>query len=169
MIESEWDHPLNLEALKESLENGAEVVTLVHNETSAAILNSAEEVSKLCKKYDALFILEDITSIGGDVVKADEWGADVAIVGSQKCLAAVSVSQKAWNRLSEKRPFYLDLKKAKKSADADQMETPNTPAIPLFMALREACKLIEEEGIGNRIARHWKLSAAVREAGKVWD
>ena len=174
MIESEWGHPLNLEALKESLENGAEVVTLVHNETSAAILNPAEEVGKLCKKYDALFILDGITSIGGDTVKADEWGVDVAIVGSQKCLAApaglaaVSVSQKAWDRLSEKRPFYLDLKKAKKSADADPMETPTTPAVPLFMALREACRLMDEEGIEARIARHRKLSAAVREAGKVW-
>ncbi|MBO5430733.1 alanine--glyoxylate aminotransferase family protein [Methanocorpusculum sp.] len=174
MIESEWGHALNLEALAESLENGAEVVTLVHNETSAAILNPAEEVGKLCKKHDALFILDGITSIGGDVVKADEWGVDVAIVGSQKCLAApaglaaVSVSEKAWERLSENRPFYLDLKKAKKSADASPKETPTTPAVPLFMAMREACRLIEEEGIENRIARHRKLSAAVREAGKVW-
>ena len=60
-------------------------------------------------------------------------------MGSQKCLAApaglaaVSVSQKAWDRLSEKRPFYLDLKKAKKSADADPMETPTTPAVPLSL------------------------------------
>ena len=101
MIESEWGHALNLEALKQELENGAEVVTLVHNETSAAILNPAEEVGKLARKYDALFILDAITSIGGDTVKADAWGADVAIVGSQKCLAApaglaaVSVSQRA--------------------------------------------------------------------------
>ena len=174
MIESEWGHALNLEALAESLENGAEVVTLVHNETSAAILNPAEEVGKLCKKHDALFIPDGITSIGGDVVKADEWGVDIAIVGSQKCLAApaglaaVSVSEKAWERLSENRPFYLDLKKAKKSADASPKETPTTPAVPLFMAMREACRLIEEEGIENRIARHRKLSAAVREAGKVW-
>lgn len=174
MIESEWGHALNLEALAESLENGAEVVTLVHNETSAAILNPAEEVGKLCRKHDALFILDGITSIGGDVVKADDWGVDVAIVGSQKCLAApaglaaVSVSERAWERLSENRPFYLDLKKAKKSADSNPMETPTTPAVPLFMALREACRLVAEEGIENRIARHRKLSAAVREAGKVW-
>ncbi len=174
MIESEWGHALNLEALAESLENGAEVVTLVHNETSAAILNPAEEVGKLCKKHDALFILDGITSIGGDVVKADEWGVDIAIVGSQKCLAApaglaaVSVSEKAWERLSENRPFYLDLKKAKKSADSNPMETPTTPAVPLFMAMREACRLIEEEGIENRIARHRKLSAAVRAAGETW-
>ncbi|HJJ98825.1 MAG TPA: alanine--glyoxylate aminotransferase family protein [Methanocorpusculum sp.] len=173
-IESEWGHPLNLEGLKEALENGAEVVTLVHNETSAAILNPAEEVGKLARKYDALFILDAITSVGGDVVAADKWGADVAIVGSQKCLAApaglaaVSVSQRAWDRLSETRPFFLDLKKAKKFADGNPMETPTTPAVPLFLALREACRLIEEEGIENRIVRHHKMSAAVRAAGAAW-
>lgn len=174
MLESEWGHPLNLEGLAESLENGAEVVTMVHNETSAAILNPAPEVGKLCKKHDALFILDGITSIGGDEFKADEWGVDIAVVGSQKCLAApaglaaVSVSQKAWDRLSENRPFYLDLKKAKKSADSSPMETPTTPAVPLFLAMRESCRLIEEEGLENRIARHRKLSAAVRAAGKEW-
>ena len=174
MIESEWGHPLNLEGLKEALENGAEVVTLVHNETSAAILNPAEEVGKLARKYDALFILDAITAIGGDVVEADKWGADVAIVGSQKCLAApagltaVSISERAWDRLSETRTFYLDLKKAKKSADGNPMETPTTPAVPLFFALREACRLIEEEGLENRIARHHKMSASVRAAGAAW-
>ena len=174
MIESEWGHALDLETLKQELENGAEVVTLVHNETSAAVLNPAEEVGKLARKYDALFILDAITSVGGDTVKSDEWGADVTIVGSQKCLAApaglaaVSVSQRAWDRLSENRPFYLDLKKAKKSADGNPMETPTTPAVPLFLALREACRLIDEEGIENRIARHHKMSAAVRAAGEAW-
>jgi aspartate aminotransferase-like enzyme len=174
MIESEWGHPLNLEKLKENLENGAEIVTLVHNETSAAILNPAKEIGKLTRKYDALFILDAITSIGGDLVEADKWEADVAIVGSQKCLAApagltaISVSQRAWDRISETRPFYLDLKKAKKSADNNPMETPTTPAVPLFLALREACRLIEAEGIENRIARHHKMSAAVRAAGVAW-
>ena len=174
LIESEWGHPLDLEKLKEAFENGAEVVTLVHNETSVAILNPAAEVGKLARKYDALFILDGITSIGGDVVESDKWGVDIAIVGSQKCLAApagltaVSVSQRAWDRLSEKRPYYLDLKKAKKSADNTPMETPFTPALPLFFALREACRLIEVEGLENRIARHRKMSAAVRAAGNAW-
>jgi aspartate aminotransferase-like enzyme len=174
VIESEWGFPLNLEGLKEALENGAEVVTLVHNETSATILNPAKKIGKLTRKYDALFILDAITSVGGDVVQADRWGVDVAITGSQKCLAApaglvaVSVSQHAWDQLSETRPFYLDLKKANEFADNNPMETPTTPAVSLFFALQEACRLIEAEGIENRIARHHKMSAAVRAAGSAW-
>lgn len=171
-LSSEWGTPLPLDGLEEALENGAEAVTLVHNETSAAIKNPAETVGKLCRKHDALFIMDGITSIAGDEVLADKWGADVVVLGSQKCLAApaglsaVSASKKAWENLAEWRPYYLDLKKYKNSADKSQ--TPYTPAIPLFFAMREACRIVEEEGLSNRIARHKNLADAVRAAATAW-
>ena len=173
-IGSDWGTPLNLGALEEQLKQGAEVVTLVHNETSAGIKNPAKEVGRIAKKYDALFIMDGITSIGGDIVETDAWGADVAIVGSQKCLAApaglagISVSNRAWERLCKNPPFYLDLAAYKKSASGKPMETPYTPAVPLFLALREACLILEEEGMANRIARHQKMAQAVREAANTW-
>ena len=173
-IKSEWGTPVNLEALKAQLEAGAQVVTLVHNETSAGIKNPAEEIGKLCRKHDALFIMDGITSIGGDVVEADKWGVDIAITGSQKCFAApaglamVSVSGRVWERLSKNPPYYLDLAAYRKSAAGKPMETPYTPAVPLFLALREACLLIEEEGLPARIARHHKMSGAVQAAAKAW-
>ena len=173
-IASEWGTPLNLGALEERLEQGAQVVTLVHNETSAGIKNPAQEVGKLARKHDALFVMDGITSIGGDVVEADAWGVDVAIVGSQKCLAApaglaaVSVSSRAWERLCKNPPYYLDLAAYRKSAGGKPMETPYTPAVQLFLALREACLIVEEEGIANRIARHQRMAKAVRAAAKAW-
>jgi aspartate aminotransferase-like enzyme len=173
-IKSDWGTPLNLGALEEKLEQGAQVVTLVHNETSAGIKNPAQEVGRIARKHDALFLMDGITSIGGDVVETDAWGADVAIVGSQKCLAAppglagISVSTRAWERLSKNPPFYLDLAAYKKSAAGKPMETPYTPAVPLFFALREACLIIEEEGIASRIARHQKMAQAVRAAVNAW-
>ena len=173
-IASEWGTPLNLGALEERLEQGAQVVTLVHNETSAGIKNPAQEVGRLARKHDALFVMDGITSIGGDVVEADAWGVDVAIVGSQKCLAApaglaaVSVSSRAWERFCKNPPYYLDLAAYRKSAGSKPMETPYTPAVPLFLALREACLIIEEEGIANRIARHQRMAKAVRAAATAW-
>jgi len=173
-IASEWGTPLNLAALEEQLNGGAEIVTLVHNETSAGIKNPAQEVGRLARKYDALFVMDGITSIGGDLVEADKWGVDVALVGSQKCLAApaglaaISVSTRAWERLAKNPPYYLDLAAYRKSAAGKPMETPYTPAVPLFLALREACLIVEEEGIANRIARHQKMSNAVRAAAKAW-
>ncbi|MFZ0004811.1 MAG: alanine--glyoxylate aminotransferase family protein [Methanoregula sp.] len=173
-IKSDWGTPLNLAALEERLEAGAQAVTLVHNETSAGIKNPAAEIGKLTRKHDALFIVDGITSIGGDTFEADAWGVDVAIVGSQKCLAApaglaaVSVSGRAWEQLTKNPPYYLDLAAYRKSAAGKPMETPYTPAVPLFFALREACLIIEEEGLANRISRHQKMAQAVRAAAQAW-
>jgi L-aspartate aminotransferase apoenzyme (EC 2.6.1.1)/phosphoserine aminotransferase apoenzyme (EC 2.6.1.52) len=173
-IGSPWGTPLNLDLLESSLEEGVELVTLVHNETSAGIKNPADEVGKLVRKHDALLIMDGITSIGGDEVEADRWGVDVAFVGSQKCLAApaglsaISVNRRAWDRLVDTRPYYLDLAAYRKSASSTPMETPYTPAVPLFLALHEALCIIEEEGIAARIERHRRLSGAVREAARAW-
>jgi aspartate aminotransferase-like enzyme len=173
-IGSPWGTPLDLEGLEKRLENGAEMITLVHNETSAGIKNPAEEVGRLARKYDALFVMDGITSIGGDTVEADRWGVDVAFVGSQKCLSApaglsaISVSTRAWDSLCEKRPYYLDLASYRKSAAANPMETPYTPAVTLFLALHEALSLIEQEGINSRIERHRCLSGAVQAAARAW-
>lgn len=171
-VHSEWGHAIELEAVKEALENNPNprVVTMAHNETSVGMLNPAKEIGKLAKKHDALFVLDCITSIGGDDVPVDELGVDVAIVGSQKCLgtppglAALSISEKAWELIEEnpRRPYYQDLAAYKKSFGKKQ--TPYTPAVPLFFALHEALEVIKEEGMAERIKRHRTLSKAVRAA-----
>lgn len=171
-LKFEWGLPVDLEKVKEKLEEGAKAITLVHNETSAGILNPAVEIGKLAKKHDALFIMDGVTSLGGDIVKVDEWGVDIAIVGSQKCLAAppgiaaVSVSEKAFEAMNgmKKRIYYNDLKAYKKSGDKPKPETPYTPAIPLFYAMQEALHIVKEEGMEARIIRHRALSEAVRTA-----
>lgn len=171
-VVSEWGLPVDLEIVKEKLEAGAKAIALVHNETSAGILNPAEEIGKLAKKYDALFIMDGITSLGGDDVRIDEWGVDIAIVGSQKCLAAppglaaVSVSEKAFEAMKnvKTRPYYNDLLAYKKSGDKPKPESPYTPAVPLFYALHEALKIVKEEGMEARIKRHRTLTEAVRAA-----
>ncbi len=64
-------------------------------------------------------------------------------------LAGISVSNRAWEGLCKNPPYYLDLAAYKKSAADKPMETPYTPAVPLFLALREACLIIEEEGMSK--------------------
>ncbi|HJH27210.1 MAG TPA: aminotransferase [Methanophagales archaeon] len=171
-VNFEWGGSIELEKVKEALENGQnpKVVTMVHNETSTGILNPAKEVGKLARKHDAVFVLDCITSIGGDKVPVDELGADIATVGSQKCLgappglSALSVSEHAWEmiRENERRPYYMDLIAYKKSLEKKQ--TPYTPALPLFFALHEALAVIREEGMENRIERHRGMAKTVRDA-----
>ena len=169
-LKFEWGTSIDLEKVEMALSEGAEAVTMVHNETSTGILNPAREVAKLAEKYDALFILDAITSAGGDEVRVDDWGVDVAVVGSQKCLgappgiSAVAVSERAWSRLTGKAPYYLDLESYRNSLEKTPSQTPYTPALPLFFALYEALKIIEEETMEKRIKRHRMLSEGCRKA-----
>jgi aspartate aminotransferase-like enzyme len=171
-LEFEWGNPIDLGKVEDALSKGAKAITMVHNETSAGVKNPAEEVGKLAKKHDALFVLDCITSAGGDLVEADKWGIDIAVTGAQKCLGApsglssVSVSKKAWDSMVKNPPYYLDLKKYKKSAEAERSETPYTPSITLFYGMLEAMRMIKEETMEKRIARHVKGAQGIRAAAE---
>ena len=176
-VNFEWGSPIELEEVKAAMEEKhPQVVTMVHNETSTGILNPAEAIARLTRKYNAIFVLDCITSIGGYEVPVDDWGVDIAIVGSQKCLgappglSAISVSERAWkmmlgdndNSESRERPYYMDLIAYRDSFEKGQ--TPYTPALPLFFALREALEVIKEEGMAKRVERHRRLADTLRSA-----
>jgi len=171
-VEYGWGSSVDIDQIKEKLEQGAKAIAMVHNETSTGILNPAKEVGKLAKEYGALFIMDGVTSIGGDDVFIDDWNVDIAVVGSQKCIGAppglsmISVSEKAFDVMENVKssPYYLDLKAYKKSADKELTQTPYTPALPLFYGLQEALNIIMEESMELRIKRHQLFSRAVREA-----
>lgn len=153
-------------------ESDAKAITLTHNETSTGILHDAEAIGKIAKEHDLLFIMDGITSIGGDEVKTDDWGVGICITGSQKCLAAppgmamVAVSDKAWEVIEESAPksFYLNLLLYRESMK--KKTTPFTPSVPLIFGLKRALENLEEEGLENRIKRHRTLAKATREAIK---
>ena len=88
VLQSDWGAPLDLDGLEHALEEGANLVTLVHNETSSGIRTRQRRSGSFTRQHDALFVMDGITSIGGDLVEVDGWGVDIAFVGSQKCLAA---------------------------------------------------------------------------------
>ncbi len=164
-----WGTPFDLERVKVALEEGAKAITMVHNETSVGIVNPAKEVGKLARKYDAVFIVDGISSVGGNEFLTDEWGVDIAITGSQKCLAVppglamVAVSERAMDLLEEgKGGYYTDLKAHLKKAKKNQ--TPYTPAVSLFFALQEALTIASEEGFPERRARMAGLAGGVRAA-----
>ncbi len=151
-------------------ESSAKAITLTHNETSTGVLHDAGAVGKIAKKYDSLFILDAITSLGGDYVKTDEWGVDICIGGSQKCLGAppglsmVAVSDRAWNVIenNDTKNYYLNLASYRKSLKKNT--TPFTPSVNLIYGLSKALKEIIEEGLDNRVKRHQTLAKATREA-----
>jgi len=166
----EWGKAADPQKVAEELEKGEyRAVTLCHNETSTGVTNPAKEIAAIAKKHDCLFILDGITSVAGIEVKPDEWGVDALVMGSQKCIAApaglagVMVSQRAYEQLHGEQSCYLNLKD---HIDAlrDEDDTPWTPAIPLFLAFREALRILKEETIESRWERTAKLAHASRAA-----
>ncbi len=166
---------IELDKVESALAEGAKAITLVHNDTSVGIKNPAKEIGELAKKYGALFIMDGVTTIGGDEVLVDKWNVDLAVVGSQKCigappgLSAISVSKKAWEAIVENPPYYMDLEAYKKSAGKETAQTPYTPALPLFFALHEALRIVKEEGLEARIKRHARYAEAIRAAAEAMD
>ena len=172
----EWGTAVTPEAVKEALDadEDIEAVTVVHNETSTGVAAPIEAIGKVMKDYDALYIVDTVSSLGGDEVKVDDFGIDVCVTGSQKCLAAppgmaaITLSDDAWSKVENVTPngFYLDMKAYKKSGDKNPPETPYTPSVSLTYAMNEALKMIKEEGLDNRVARHHKAAQASVDAAK---
>jgi aspartate aminotransferase-like enzyme len=106
----ELGRPLDLDRLRrEAARVAPKVITLVHNETSTGTTYPAAEVGRIAREVGALFLLDTVSSIAGIDVRTDEWGVDLNMTGSQKCLAAplgmalVAVSPRAWEAMERRR------------------------------------------------------------------
>ena len=171
----EWGKAVDPQRVAAALEadSSYKAVTVCWNETSTGLTNPIAEIGKTVRKHDKLLLVDGITAVGGLESHFDEWGIDALVMGSQKCiaapagLAAVALSKRATESLHSETSFYTNLK-AHVEGLAKQ-DTPYTPAVPLFLALREALRLLKEEGLENRIARTRKLAEAARAAYSAID
>ncbi|MGC2035077.1 MAG: alanine--glyoxylate aminotransferase family protein [Thermoplasmata archaeon] len=163
-----WGTHIPLEAARAELEKGdVRAVCVVHNETSVGLANDLAALAPHVHRAGALFLVDGISAVAGIPCPIDAWKIDGLIAGSQKGLAApaglsfVHLSDRA---VSELRPatFYLDLAAHLKSLKDN--DTPWTPAVPLFLALREALQILKEEGLEARLARTHALAEASRAA-----
>lgn len=150
----------------------AKAVLFQAHETSTGVVMPTEEIARLCQQKNMLSLCDAITAAGAFNVPMDEWGLDVIISGSQKALmlppglAFIALSDKAWSAAekSDLPHFYFDLKKERKALANSQ--TAWTPAVSLIQGLKEALRLIHEEGLENRFRRHRMLAEATRAGVK---
>ncbi len=165
----DWGQSIDPDAVREAVSDDTKVVTMVHNETSTGLLNPVAEVGEIVAEHDTYFVVDGVTSLGGDEFLVDEWNVDVAVTDAQKCLAAppgtsamyaTPRAQEAFD--GESAPFYEDLEWHLRKADSHQ--TPFTSAVPLFRGLALAVEQIVDEGMPERIARHRRQSKAFRSA-----
>ena len=143
-------------------------VAMVHSESSSGLLNPVRELVAACRARRLLTIVDAISSLGGAELRMDEWGIDVCVSASQKCLEGppgiglVAVGADAWARIAdlETRGWYLNLQTWAEYAEAwaDWHPFPVTLAVPAFRALRCGVEGILEEGLEARWQRHREMA-----------
>lgn len=162
-VQVEWGKAVTAEQVAKAAE-GQEIdaIAVTYNETSTGVtMRGLSKLGEIAREHDALLMVDAISILGGDELPVDEWGIDICVTGSQKCLAAppglalISVSERAWKVIerTKSNPYYFNLLKMRDFLE-QKMETPFTPALSLFFALNEALAMIEEEGLEDRIKRH---------------
>jgi aspartate aminotransferase-like enzyme len=179
----ELGRPLDLDALRrEAGRLRPKAITLVHNETSTGATYPAADVGKIAREVGALFMLDTVSSIAGLDVRSDEWGVDLNMTGSQKCLAAplglalVGVSPRAWEVMEQRRAparsWAYDLLRWKQQwmpesrgggvKDGAPRRQPVSIPTHLTAAMQVAVRLILEEGLPHRFRRHEVAATALR-------
>ena len=156
--------------LSEDVRKEIKIVTLTHSETSTGAANDIKTLCSIIREHGAISVVDGVTSVCAMPCKPDEWGVDVLVSGSQKGfmippgLAFLTANERAWKVYEQcKHPsFYFDWAAHKKAVEGDT--TPFTPAVNLIVGLREALKMIKEEGIDNMNARHRRHAMALRKA-----
>ena len=144
-------------------------VVVVHNESATGVVADLAAIGAVLRDSDTLLVVDSVSGVGGIEMRMDEWGVDVVVTASQKCLmnppglviAAVSAKAMRVVQAAHGIPrYYLDFRRAK--ASLDKGETPFTPPASLVLGLREALAMIEEEGLagGARASRQTRRRTA---------
>jgi len=172
LVEAEWGKTIEEEDLEKALsESNAQVVTIVHAETSTSTIQPLREISRIVHEYDALLLVDAVTSLGGCELDVDGWGIDACYSASQKCLncppglAPITVSERAMekvrNRKTKVQSWYFDLSEIEKYWLEKNRVYHHTAPILLIYALREALRLLYEEGLEARWRRHSRNAQAL--------
>ncbi|MGJ5633329.1 alanine--glyoxylate aminotransferase family protein [Nostoc sp. CALU 1950] len=165
-ITKPWGQVFNLDELQTALKtHRPAILALVHAETSTGARQPLEGVADLCREFGTLLLIDTVTSLGGVPLFLDAWGVDLAYSCSQKGLGCppgaspFTMSARAVEKLQQ-RPtkvanWYLDMLLLGKYWGTERTYHHTAP-INLYYALREALRLLAEEGLANSWQRHQK-------------
>ncbi len=164
-VEAPWGRIVRPEQIEAALKNCTrpKLVALVHAETSTGAWQPLPDAVRLAHEYGALFLADCVTSLGGLAVDLDACGIDAAYSGTQKCLscppglAPVSFGPRALEVLRQRKTkvqsWYLDMTLLQQYWGEERVYHHTAP-ISMNYALREALRLVVEEGLPARFARH---------------
>jgi alanine-glyoxylate transaminase/serine-glyoxylate transaminase/serine-pyruvate transaminase len=168
-IQCPWGEAFTLDELTAALEqHRPAVLVIVHAETSTGVRQPLEGVGAACAAHDCLLLVDTVTSLGGVPISLDEWQVDLAYSCSQKglsCAPGISpftMSPRAVDKLDHRRQpvanWYLDAALLRKYWGPERVYHHTAP-VNLTYALREALRLLAEEGLEARWQRHQQTAA----------
>ncbi|HET7754853.1 MAG TPA: alanine--glyoxylate aminotransferase family protein [Anaeromyxobacteraceae bacterium] len=172
-LEVPWGQVFDHGRIEEALKKHAPVklVSIVHAETSTGAQQPIEGLGKLCHANGALLVVDTVTSLGGVPVEVDAWEIDACYSGTQKCLscppglAPLTLSARALQAVKARkekcRSWYLDLGMIADYWAEGKRAYHHTAPITMVYAIREALRIVLEEGLEQRFARHRRHSDAL--------
>jgi alanine-glyoxylate transaminase/serine-glyoxylate transaminase/serine-pyruvate transaminase len=163
-LDKAWGDVFTLDELRAGLEkHQPAVLAIVHAETSTGARQPLEGLGDLCREFDCLLLVDTVTSLGGVPLFLDEWKVDVAYSGSQKCLGCppgispLTLGPRAVEKLNNRKTkvanWYLDMSAVSKYWGKERTYHHTAP-INMNYGFREALRLVAEEGLEARWARH---------------
>jgi alanine-glyoxylate transaminase / serine-glyoxylate transaminase / serine-pyruvate transaminase len=179
-VPGNWRRGANAAELESRLaadrNHAIKAVLVVHNETSTGVTSRIPELRRALDsaQHPALLLVDTISSLASIDYRHDEWGVDVTIAGSQKGL--MLPPGMSFNAISEKALRASENARLPRSYwDWQEMLKPNrsgffpyTPPTNLLYGLREALKMMNEEGLENIFRRHDRHAEATRAAVRAW-
>ena len=171
-----WGDAVTQSDIDANLKPEHRAVLIVHNETSTGVTTDLGAVRRGIDRtgHDPLLLVDVVSSFGSIDFRMDEWRVDVALTGTQKGLmlppggAILCVGRRALEASERNRtPRYFYAWRPV-IRDMQQGFFPYTPATLLLFGLREALRMLLEEGLENVFARHTRLAQATREAVRAW-
>jgi alanine-glyoxylate transaminase / serine-glyoxylate transaminase / serine-pyruvate transaminase len=139
------------------------MIGLAQGETSTGVLTKIDGFRKVADELGALLVVDTVASLAAVPLDVDRERVDVCFSGSQKAISAppgmspITVSSAAEDvfrkRKTAVQSWYFDLTTAMNYWGKDRLYH-HTPPISLIFALREAMRLVVEEGLETRWDRH---------------
>jgi (S)-ureidoglycine-glyoxylate aminotransferase len=184
-VAAPWGEVLSLEAIETALaRHKPKLFACVHGDTSTTMAQPLEGVGEACRRHGALFYVDATATLGGMDVGADRWDADIITAGLQKCLggpsgsAPITISDRAAAVIGARRHVergiatgaaangrriasnYFDLAMLMDYWGEARLNH-HTEATSMLYAARECARVVLEEGLQARFARHTACGAAM--------
>lgn len=175
-VKLRWGDAVTQSDIEANLKPEHRAILIVHNETSTGVTTDIGAVRRGIDRtgQDPLLLVDVVSALGSMDFRMDEWRVDVAVTGTQKGLmlppggAILCVGPRALEAASKNKTprYFYDWRPVIR--DMQQGFFPYTPATLLLFGLREALRMLLEEGLDNVLARHSRLAQGTREAVHAW-